>query len=75
MDEALSVFNKWWNLLDKNTSNLDNTDYMLDVIIKGIISKQYGAVSIKDFSPSEIELMKFALDWVIRGYKTYKKLK
>lgn len=75
LDEALSVFNQWWNLLDKNIDNLDNIDYMLGVIIEDIISKQYGDVSIKDLNPSEIELLKFGLDWIIKGYKTYKKLK
>ena len=75
LDEALSVFNQWWNLLKKNTDNLDNIDYMLDVIIKEIISNQYGEVSIKDLNAAEIGLIKIALDWIIRGYKAYNKLK
>lgn len=74
LQEALSVFNQWWNLLEQNVKNLGDMDYMLDIIIKEIISKQYGEVIISDLSPSEVELMKFALGWIIEGYKMYKKL-
>ena len=34
LDEAIASYEQWWQLFHKNVDNLDDIDYMMDVIIK-----------------------------------------
>ena len=36
LDEAVSIYEKWWRLFEENAANLDDTDHMLNVILKEI---------------------------------------
>ena len=72
LDQVKSVFITLWNLFEENIEKLDDSSFMLDIIIKEIIIPQYGNVDFSTFSTSENVLLESVLDWYIQGFKMSK---
>jgi len=72
LDQVLTVFNKLWNIFEENIDNLEDSSYMLDIIMKEIITPQYGKIDTSTFSASENALLQSVLDWYIQGFKMSK---
>ena len=65
LDESVSVYERWWKLLEENVDKLFDLAYMKDTIIQKVIPnfEHFGEV-----------LAQAVLFWLATGFKIYKKL-
>jgi glyoxylase-like metal-dependent hydrolase (beta-lactamase superfamily II) len=66
LDEAVSVWDKWWKLFEKNEKRLDDVEYMTNQIKENFLS----GVSIEKYGDA---LLNGVVTWLTLGYKGHKK--
>jgi len=68
LDEAVSVFEKWWNLYEENTDNLDDMDYMTKKLI------DLNLMTEDEVAETPEMLLHGVLTWLGMGFRTYKNI-
>ena len=68
LDEAISVYEKWWNLYEENVDKLDDMDYMTNKILdQNLIPKD-----ILSLFPEM--LVHGVITWLASGFRMYKNI-
>ncbi len=68
LDEAISVYEKWWNLYEENVDKLDDMDYMTNKILdQNLIPKD-----ILSLFPEM--LVHGVINWLASGFRMYKNI-
>jgi glyoxylase-like metal-dependent hydrolase (beta-lactamase superfamily II) len=68
LDEAVSVFENWWNMYEENTDKLDDMDYMINKIIDLNLMPEDEVAETPEI------ILHGLITWLGIGFRTYKNI-
>ncbi|MBA7644339.1 Hydroxyacylglutathione hydrolase [subsurface metagenome] len=68
LDEAVSVYEKWWNLYEENVDKLDDMDYMTKILLNENLLTRAGMGQFPEM------LIHGTITWLASGFRIYKNI-